>query len=284
MTAMDHGSAHERIEDLLLDPARLAGLPSSTDPADVALREHVAGCAACRADLDGWARLQDAVTDALATTSPAAAASLVEPMEPPASLRSRVLAAVHAEHEAALAPVPMATAATAATAARRSWFAQPRTAWLGLAAALVVLVVSGGLLVDQAGRLAASRAEADNLADAMAAVDRVLSGEHTVVPLRTTAGVQAGSISWSRHDWVVLTTALAAPPPGQEYLCWLESDGKSVPIGRMEFVEGTAYWVATVDAWKTWEIGTTTQFVVSLETGSPASRTGDAILAANLGT
>lgn len=278
MTAMDHGSAHERIEDLLLDPKRLAALPSSILPEDVALREHLDGCAACRADLDGWARLQAAVSDALVADSPAAAASAVEPTEPPPSLRSRVLAAVRAD-EGALAPVPMAAAKE-----RRSWFGQPRTAWLGLAAALIVLVGSAGLLVDQAGRLASARAEADGLADAMAAVDRVLSTEHSVVPLRTTAGAPAGSISWSRHDWVVLTSALAAPPAGRQYLCWLESEGKSVPIGRMEFADGTAYWLATVDAWKTWEIGPTTQFVVSLEAGNPPSRTGDAIVSANLGS
>jgi len=52
----------------------------------------------------------------------------------------------------------------------------------------------------------------------------------------------------------------------------------------MDFTDGTAYWVATVDAWKTWEIGPTTQFVVSVESGNPASRTGDVILSANLGS
>jgi hypothetical protein len=52
----------------------------------------------------------------------------------------------------------------------------------------------------------------------------------------------------------------------------------------MDFSDGTAYWVATVDEWKTWEIGPTTQFVVSLESGSPPSRTGDAILSASLGS
>jgi len=279
MTPMDHGTAHERIEDLLLDPARLAALDASNLPEDLALREHLAGCPACRADLDGWAHLQAAVADAL-PGSLADAKAAVQPVELPPSLRARVLASVRSASVASsLAPIPMATERR-----RGAAFRAPRTAWLSLAAALVVLVVGAGVLVDQAGRLAAARDEAVGLGQALAAVDRVLSTEHTVVPLRTTSGAQAGTISWSRHDWVVLTTALKAPATGQQYLCWLEADGRSVPVGRMDFTDGTAYWVATVDAWKTWEIGPTTQFVVSVESGNPASRTGDVILSANLGS
>jgi hypothetical protein len=310
MTGMDHGSAHERIEDLTLEPARLRALPSSTDPADVALREHLDGCAACRADLDSWARVHAAVGDALvgrgpegtgpgveplgapeplepgarpAALEPLAALGALEPLEPPASLRSRVLAAVRAENEVTLAPVPMAAApATTAGTPHHRWFDRPHAAWLGLAAALVVLVIGAGLLADQAGRLSAARSESEHLAAVMTAVDRVLTTDHVAVPLRTAAGAPAGSITWSRHDWVVLTTGLAAPPPGKAYLCWLEAEGKSVPIGEMDFAGATAYWVATVDAWQTWEIGPTTRFVVSLESGSPPARTGDAVLSANL--
>lgn len=282
MTAMDHGSAHERIEDLLLDPKRLAALPSSTVPEDVALREHLDGCAACRADLDGWTRLQAAVSDALAQGSPRVAANLVDPIEPPPSLRARVLTAVRTENEAALAPVPMA-----ATPARRRWFAEPRTAWLSLAAALVVLVVSGGLLVDQAGRLAAARTEAESIAEAMTAVDRVLlEPQHRVVSLTTPAGVPAGSISWTRHDLVVLSTALATPKPGEVYRCWLNSDGKGWAVGKMDFAGSTSYWVGSLDAWASFEIDPTTVFRVSLEPpgAGPATRSGPVVLEAALGS
>ena len=48
MTEMDHGTAHERIEDLLLDPERLGGLQASRVPDDIALRAHLEGCPACR--------------------------------------------------------------------------------------------------------------------------------------------------------------------------------------------------------------------------------------------
>jgi hypothetical protein len=280
MTAMDHGSAHERIEDLLLDPARLAALPASTTPEDIALREHLDGCTACRADSESWARLQAAVADALAGGGPAGAAAAVEPIELPASLRARVLSAVRSDAEAALAPVPMAAQP------RRRWFPRQRGAWLGIAAALVVLAVSAGLLVDQAGRLAAARAEAGGLAEAMAAVDRVLrEPQHKVVSLTAPGGAAGGSISWTRHDLVVLSAALQPPKPGEVYRCWLNSDGTGWAVGRMEFAGSTSYWVGSLDEWASFEIGPTTVFRVSLEPpgANPAKRAGPIVLEAALG-
>jgi len=282
VTAMDHGAAHERIEELLFEPARLVGLESSRAPEDLALREHLAGCPTCRADLEGWARLQAAVSDALPGIA-AEAAAAVEPMEPPPSLRARVLSAVRAEaptESASLAPVPMAEARPR----RLAWFGQPRTAWLALAAALVVLVVGAGFAVDQAARLSDEQARAESLGEAVAAVDRILAEpQHRIVALKTQGGADAGSISWSRHDWVVLTSALGEPATDQRYTCWLENGSKSVRVGVMEFAGQSAYWVATVDNWKTWEIDATTQFVVSLEPAGAQTRTGPIVLEAALG-
>jgi hypothetical protein len=276
MSAIDHAAAHERIEDLLLEPARLAALRTSTVPEDVALREHLDGCPTCRAHLDGWARLQSALADALPGTGSEAAA-VVERVELPASLRTRVISSVRAA-ESPFAPRAMAGRRT------RRWLAQPRTAWLGLAAALVVLVVGTGMLVDQAGKLAAAQSEAAGLTEAMSAVDRILAAQHKVVELQRSDGTTAGSMSWSRHDWVVLTSALAAPPAGQLYKCWLERDGQSVPVGVMEFAGETAYWVASVDEFATWEIGPGARFVVTLESADAQQRTGPAVLEAALGS
>ena len=47
---------------------------------------------------------------------------------------------------------------------------------------------------------------------------------------------------------------------------------------------GTAYWVATLDDWQTWEIGPTTEFVVSLEADGAATRSGPIVLSADLGS
>jgi hypothetical protein len=281
MSAMDHGTAHERIEDLLLEPGRLAALPTSRAPEDAALRDHLAGCPACRADLDGWARMQAAVSDALPASIDAANIA-VQPVELPPSLRARVLASVRpAAAETSLAPVPMAGGS-------RRWAigSPPRAAWLGLAAALVVMIVGAGVLVRQAAELSTAQEEAQGLTQAVAAVDRILSEPgHRVVGLTTPQGAAGGSISWTRHDLVVLSTALAAPKPGEIYRCWLNSDGQGWAVGRMYFAGDTAYWVGSLDEWASFEIGPTTKFRVSLEPpgADPATRTGPIVLEAALG-
>ena len=272
MTAMDHAAAHERIEDLILEPNRLAGLAGSSAQEDVALREHVAACPACRADLEAWARLQRNVATAL-PKSAAAASAAVEPMELPPSLRARVVSSIRSTERSG-GPISLARARSRRAVAT----------WVGLAASIVVLSGAGVITVDQVARRAAAERDAAALGSVVAAVDRMLEVDHKVVRLETTDGRPAGTISWSRHDWVVLTTALEAPPAGQEYLCWLEADGRSVPVGHMDFAGGTAYWVATLDEWQTWEIGPTTVFVVSLESGDGASRTGPIVLQADLRT
>ena len=280
MSRMDHAAAHERIEDLLLEPVRLAAFARSTAPGDLALRDHLDGCPACRADLETWARLQAALGDAL-PGSAAEAGRAVERVDLPASLRARVISAVRSG-EGPIAPVAMAEERP-----RTQWRAQTILAGPGLAAALVVLAVGAGLLVDQAGKLAAAQADAQGLADAMAAVDRVLvEPQHRVVALSTPDGTAAGSISWTRHDLVVLTSALQAPNPGEVYRCWLSDDGTGWAIGKMYFTDGTAYWVGTLDQWASFEIGPTTMFRVSLEPpgADPAKRSGPIVLEAALGS
>jgi hypothetical protein len=273
---MDHAAAHERIEDLLLEPARLAALETSSAPEDAALREHLAGCAACAADLESWRRLQVAVESAIPRDTDARAqAAAVEPLELPPSLRARVLAAVDTDrHESSGPGAPVSI-----TRARRGYRLGP---WVGLAAGFIVLAGAGVIAVDQVGQRAAAEASAQELQEAIAVVDRMLATDHKVVALQTTAGAPAGTISWSRHDWVVLTSALPTPAADREYLCWLETDGRSVPIGHMEFAGPTAYWVASLDEWQTWEIEESTRFVVTLEPAGAQVRSGPAILEARL--
>ncbi len=269
MSPIDHATAHERIEDLLLEPSRLEALGASTAPEDVALRAHLDGCPPCRSDLESWRQVQRRVADALPPSTEAVRD--IEPIEVPPSLRTRVLAAVQGG-DRPLAPLTMDRPARP----------RARGLWLGLAASLALLVGSAGITLDQAARRAAADAEAHALATLVAAVDGVLSAEHRIVALRRPDGTAAGSISWSRHDWVVLTDALTEPPAGQHYRCWLEDGEKSVSVGLMEFAGGTAYWVETLDDWATWEIGPSTKFVVSLEAADAPSRSGPIVLSADL--
>ena len=255
MSAMDHAAAHERIEDLLLDPRRLADLERSTAPEDVALREHVGGCPACRADLEAWRSLEGAIAASL-PRSAAEASAATEPTELPPSMRAAVLAKAHAEPRA---PLSIDTAPS-----RRASRIAPLVA---MAAALILLVAgSAFVVIDQAGKRAIAEAETAALATAMAAVDRVLATpNHVVVQLQQPDGTNAGSISWSRHDWVVVTNALARPPAGSTYLCWLVEEDSAQMIGEMQFAGSTAFWAASVDNWATWEIEDDTRFVVTLQ-------------------
>lgn len=272
MSAMDHAAAHDRIEDLLLDPRRLAALHTSEAPEDVALSEHVAGCVACRADLEAWRNLEAAVAESLPRTAREAAAA-IEPIDLPSSLRDAVLAAASAEPRA---PRPIGTAP-----GRRTRHLGPL---LAMAAALVVVVGSAFVVVDQAGRRVVAEAESAALANALAAVDRVLAAPtHKVVQLQEPDGTTAGSISWSRHDWVVLTKALPRPPAGRVYLCWLVEDDGAQLIGDMEFAGDTAFWAASVNKWATWEIKPTTRFVVTLQTEGSDRLSGPFVLEAALG-
>ena len=274
MSAMDHAAAHERIEDLILEPTRLGSLAESSDPADVALREHLAGCPVCRADLAGLERLQHRLAAAL-PGSAEAATSAVEPIELPPSLRAAVLTAAR---EADRSPAP-----TSIVRARR-----PRrvlAGWLGLAAAIALVVGAGVLTFDQVNQRWAAEAEARALASTLAAVDRVLGApEHWVVALQDPAGVASGSISWSSNDLVVLTTALAPPPADQEYQCWLQEPDSGAVIGKMYFAGRTAYWVGSLDEWATFRIGPDTRFVVTLSPIGDHRKPGPEVLSANLGS
>jgi hypothetical protein len=156
---------------------------------------------------------------------------------------------------------------------------------LGLAASITILAGAGLITIDQINQRNDAQGEARSLTTAIAAVDRVLAEPgHRAVALKTSGGAPAGSISWSSHDLVVLTTALTEPASGQRYRCWLEGGGKSVPIGWMDFAGQTAYWIGSLDEWATFQIGPSTRFVVTLEPAGSTTRSGADVLSADLGS
>lgn len=271
MNSMDHAAAHERIEDLLLEPARLASLTTSTNPADVALRDHVASCATCRTDLEAWQELQHRLVVALPGSIDAATAA-VDPIELPPSLRAAVITVVR---DADRAPAPISI-----VRARRAV-----AGWLAIAASVVVLAGSVGITIDQIGQRATAEAQAAGLSSAIAAVDRVLvAPEHWIVGLKDSTGAAGGSISWSSQDLVVLTTALEPPPDGRRYACWLVDDSNAAKIGTMYFAGRTAYWVGSLDEWATFKIRPGTRFVVTLPEPDTTRFSGPIYLSADLGS
>jgi len=277
---IDHAAARERIADLALEPGRLAALEASPDPSDRALVDHAATCDDCRSEIEAWRRTQALV--AIGVTGWSADEAALAPIRAPESIREMVLAGVVAEGSAS-----RAAEARVATAPRRARFGWGRRSLLATAAAAVVLIVAGGLVADQVARLDELSAQARRMQYVVRVVDRVIAApEHRIVDLRELDGARAGSVSWSSHDFVVLTTALAPPSDDELYRCWLSDGGPGWAVGEMYFVDQTGYWVGELDEWTTFEIGADTVFRVSLEPADadPAVRSGPIVLEASLGS
>ncbi len=263
---MDHAEAHELIADLALEPARLTGLASSTLPEDQALRAHVAGCDRCTAELAAWRRVQSVTSDALADTQ----ADDLSRIAAPAQLRREVLNGVRA-----------------AAPRHRSWRLPRLTLRLATGALVLVIAAVGAIVVgNQSAQLNASAADRQALAAALATATRVMADPtHEAVTLNETGGPAMGMVAWSRHDLVVLATGLTLPPSGQAYRCWVVGGSGEMPVGSMDFVDGQAFWVGTLDEWASVDIGSAHTFEVTLESGAApgATHTGPVMLEGQLG-
>lgn len=261
---MEHAEARELLLDLACEPAALRRLEQAQSPGAAELRAHLATCAACRADLDAWRGTYDAL-DAAADGEPAGGDAPARPftelvasagrVTPPAGLRDRVLSVARAG-----APVPLHPA----DARRRRL---PATAWLAIAAALVVCVGGGAIVIDRTQQLDRARAETAALAGVAVTLDRVLQDPaRQVVMLRTAAGAPGGSVSLSASNGsiVILTTALQPPATGQVYRCWITTGGARTAVGEMQLSGSTAYWAGSITSWS-YAPAPGSSFTVSLE-------------------
>ena len=159
---------------------------------------------------------------------------------------------------------------------------------LAAAAVVVVLLGGGGLVADLAGQRDQAtrqrdqaRGEAQQLAGVAGTLDALLAEPgHRVASLASTAtGSPVGSVVWGpvSSRLAVVTGALAAPPPGSAYRCWVERDGVRHVIGQMEFGEGLAYWAGWVDPAS--GIGPGSRIGVSLVKGTGGGAPPEVLLA-----
>jgi hypothetical protein len=300
MTALGHAEAHEQIADLALEPGALDRLGSpDSDP----LAAHVSTCRACQGEVRAWRETNRAVEaargsglDRLDLADIAADDSIHEPIGLPVGLRDAVLETIRdrpttagridRSPEAAVEPQPIAygVGPIALQPQRRRGPGGIARRLLPLVAVLGIVAVGAGLLVDQSARLDRARQQAAGLEALAATVDRVLvDPDHRVVSLRGADGTASGSISWSRHDIVVLAMALEPPPPDRVYRCWIERDGARSPVGQMWFSGDVAYWSGSLDEWATTSFDGGGTFGVSLEPVS-GSAGNPAVLVADLGS
>jgi hypothetical protein len=268
---MDHAAAHEELADLALEPQRLRRLAVDPTPELSALRAHLDACPVCRAELQAWAGVHRALDIATSEgADPLASDDASRSPLPPPALRSGILAAVAATRptdgiEVETGPVVPDDGPTALPwPGRRE---QPelrrrpgprgrtlgrmgRLGWLAAAAALVVALGAGALLVQRSGEVDQARQQAAAIGTAATTLDRILAAPtHWVATLRTADGTPGGTLAWSPSEVVVLATALGDPQPGVTYRCWIEHAGTRTPVGEMAFAGGVGYWAGANGSW-----------------------------------
>jgi hypothetical protein len=266
---MEHAEALERIEMAAVEPDGLDRLMAGDTVDAAAIAGHLAGCPACTAELARIRRTSTLARDVIRTS-------------PDPALRERTLAYVRsagiprgaAAPAAAVAGGGIATggapAAEASGPPARVTSSEPasidegrerrrverlRLAVLGLAAALVITVVGGGL----AFRSASSHSDAE-LADATSEVAvleetnratlRVTAqpDAHRVALTSTGAAGPEGTLLYSPSSGELVAVASGLTPEGadQEYGCWVEVDGQRTRIGRMFWAGNLWTWAGPV--------------------------------------
>ena len=182
------GPGHEQWHDATA--AYLLGALDETERA--AFEEHLAGCPACREEVD--------------QLSPAAQAlpRSVDPVDPPPSLKARIMAEVEREASLLAAAGPDADRPPRA-ARRRLWpsLRIPRLVPAAVAAVLLVVGVAIGIGVGE-------------LQDAP---------ERTVAAKVTGAPDAAVSLEVNGDEGRLMARGLPAPPSGRVYQVWLKRDG-----------------------------------------------------------
>jgi anti-sigma factor RsiW len=176
---------------------------------------HLAGCEACRNEVDS---LREAAAMLPETTS----------VSPPPALRDRVLADI-----ATVRPLPPLVTPTGDPGrTRRRW-----VTGLVAAAAAVVALVGGGIVYDVVNDDASSQ----NLS----AVDQVLQARDAERFTNTfPGGVEATVVRSRSLDRAVLVAdGMPAAPSGRAYALWLQNGNVMVPAGIMSGTDDPAHGV-----------------------------------------
>ena len=176
------GPGHEHWHDATA--AYLLGALDETERA--AFEEHLAGCPACRAEVD--------------QLRPAAQA-LPEPMAPPPALKARIMAEVEREASLLAAAGPEADRPQA-LGRRRFSLRVPRLVPVAVAAALLVVGVAIGV-----------------------GATALRGGPERTVAAEVTAPGATVSLEVNGEEGRLLARGLPAPPSGRVYQVWLKRDG-----------------------------------------------------------
>ncbi len=240
MGAMDHNEVRELLEDAAVEPGGLERLMAGDTPNAALVAGHLAGCPECTEEMERLRRTVGVIRPAVQAV-------------PPPELRQRTLDYVAAvgRPRGPATPIPAGAASSPTPTAGRASRAPWRT--LAAMAAVLVLAVAGTGLVMNANHDAVVRgqaAEIDALGDVARSTLRVEAqpDRERVELVSTTGAPTTGTLFYapSTSELVVVAEQLPRPPAGKEYRCWVEVNGKRVPIGKMFFGGNLAYWVGDV--------------------------------------
>ena len=205
MGPIDHGALHDQVE--------LYVLGALTPSERAQFETHLSTCDECRASVQALSRVADALAQA------------VPQLEPPASLRTRVLTSV--------------TGVTSPSRMRTGSVVMP---WLAAAASLVVAVALGGYAVAMRGRVSSLETRLREAVQRAALTERQIAdlrrtsaeAQSQVAVLaapdlrridlagQTAAPQSAGRAFWSRSRGLVFTASnLPALPAGKTYQLWV---------------------------------------------------------------
>ena len=252
---MEHTEALERIEIAAVEPDGLDRLMAGDTADSAAVAGHLAGCAACTAELARIRRTSAIAREVIRT-------------QPDPALRARTLDFVRAagvpRGPAAGVPAPASpgapeTSAPApavpvdiAVARDRRALRRLRIAVVALAAGLVIAVGTGVYAYRSVSETPQASIQAKN--------NQIAALEETArATLRVTAqpdarrvelapvpagGTATGTLvfSPSSGELVAVASALAPEQPGQAYRCWVEAGGTRRQLGTM-------YWAGSVWTW-----------------------------------
>jgi anti-sigma factor RsiW len=207
----------DEIRDLL--PEHLLG---TLEPdADRAVREHLRGCAACRAEADG-------LGEGLASFARAA-----HDRDPPPELRERVLTVLEEERREA-SPSP---------AAGRRW-----TAIAAVAAAAAILVASIGFAVSADRRADVAQAGAESY---QRLLDTLGGKEFRIgeIASETRPEVEGSVVLYDSHEGQSWGVVLVRAPgwSGTATATLGAPDGRSIEVGELRFADDgdAATWIVT---------------------------------------
>ncbi len=154
-----------------------------------------------------------------------------------------------------------------------SWFR-----WIALAAAAaVVFFVAGAAFGRPLGLGGGEPVQTSQAPRILAVTAGILERQgYGLAQLHTPDGGPGGfvAVSPGSGQLTVVTRALTAPPAGTRYICLVDRDGVTTPVGYMQFDGDLAFWAGPVD--DPVDLGLSgDEFLVQLETpGSPPVLSG----------